>query len=175
MCTHRFCSNIRVSILRERISIYKKIRIFLYTTYKSKIVGCYVKEKFRNYELMSGYMKDTSEMCYEREIGRILNENYMNISKDQLSEIFYFSGNTIVKNYFGSMIIVGVYKNIPMCSIKQNIKRVCSPIENFDFFDLHGDCVDDKCTKEISISSKDILNKSIVEDWINIHKIKDKL
>lgn len=182
MCNHRECSNIRVAILRENFTKETiRVRLWLYSFYNKKIVGCFIKEKFRNYELISGFIKDihSSETCYERELYRILNENGidMGISTGmplhQLKEMFYFSGYPIVKKYLDSVIFIGIYKNVPIRNIKKNIRESVGILENFDFFDLFG-CHTSKFNRgELSITSKNISSMSIDEDWLNVHKINN--
>lgn len=167
------CSSLKTSILRENISL-KKVYVWIYTFHKKELVGLFVKEKFRNYELINGYIHPSDNDCYEITLRRILNENHIHVDHEQFRKIFYFTGVPIIKKHLDSMIVIGIYKNIQINAIKKNIKNTFGILENATFFNLHGENVaysQKRFSNELSITSKNIINKSIDEDWINIYKI----
>lgn len=172
MCNHYFCASIKVSISREKLT-FKKIYLWLYTFYNYKIHFCVIKEKFRNYELIGGNIKDIDEECYEKALIRILREHSIDLDLQKIREIFYFLGVPIIRNHNGVPVFIGIYKNININLTKKKIKDSCNIFEDFEISNLHGEFRSSFKKRYLSHITKNILDRSIDEDWINSYKINN--
>ena len=165
MCSHKFCSCVKLEIAKKNISS-KKIFIWIYSRTRKNTYICFIKERFREYDPLSGSLQPQDECCYQKFLIRVMNKFHLIVNYQTFENIFSVKPRV----YGTSLVFIGKYENIPRTIIKNKIKKEDGLYEDFELFNLCGEEFSkfNRKRNTLTFLSKYILDKSLEENWLNI-------